>query len=167
MKRGAVRDSKRKRRVKKRSKKRSGRLSEPRNAKKRHSGEKRETSGRNRVADQERDHASIATTAVIAAAVVVAAAKAIVGHPPPDRFLLHHLLLAVVAHRGHHLTAVVRRGHLRGDQPKEGLSAALGETVIGTKRVLIGDVVAVAAKVLGQEVLKRRQKRVYQRKPAV
>lgn len=123
------------------------------------------------MADQERDRASIATTAVIAAAVVVvAAAKAIAGHPPPDRFLLHHhlpTLLAVVALRGHHLTAVVRRGHLRGDQPKEGRNAAQGVTVIGIKRVLIEAAVEVAAKVLGREVMKRRQKRLNQRKPAV
>jgi hypothetical protein len=118
-KRSVVRDSKRKKRVKRIPIKRSGRSSETRNAKKRHSDKKRETSGRNRVVDREQESAGLARTVVAAAAVVVvvvviaaavaAAAEAIADHRLRDRFLLRHPPTAV-AHRDHQAVVPLREG---------------------------------------------------------
>jgi len=114
--------------------KRSGRSSETRSAKKRHSGKKKETSGRNhRVVDREPESAGLARTVAAAVLVVVAAvevvvavavAEAIADHRLRDRFRLRPLPTAVAPRDHRHRTAVVplREGRR---------SAAQGKILIG------------------------------------
>jgi len=114
--------------------KRSGRSSETRSAKKRHSGKKKETSGRNhRVVDREPESAGRARTVAAAVVVVVAAvevvvavavAEAIADHRLRDHFRLRPLPTAVAPRDHRHRTAVVplREGRR---------SAAQGKILIG------------------------------------
>ena len=140
-KKSAGSDSKRKKRVRRMPTKRSERWSETRNAKKRHSGKKRETSGRNhRVVDREPESAGLARTVVAAVVVVVVvvvaevvaavAAEATADHRRRDRFRLRPLPTAVAPRDHHRRTAVVplkegRRSAAQGKIPI-GIAAGAG-----------------------------------------